>query len=125
MIKKIANFKSLSALSFIAVVTIYPVLTLPVMIGLLMDHAEMTSFSAGWVVAIGTFSTATAGFLMSMRIDRQNVKRLCRVALVIAILMDLISAFTANMIIVIFLVRILWGLAMGVANASSISSIAH
>ena len=125
MIKKIDNFKSLSALSFIAVVTIYPVLTLPAMIGLLMDHAEMTSFSAGWVVAIGTFSTATAGFLMSMRIDRQNIKRLCRVALVIAILMDLISAFTANMIIVVFLVRILWGLAMGVAHASSISSIAH
>jgi hypothetical protein len=47
MIKKIDNFKSLSALSFIAVVTIYPVLTLPAMIGLLMDHAEMTSFSAG------------------------------------------------------------------------------
>jgi len=92
---------------------------------LLMDHAEMTSFSAGWVVAIGTFSTATAGFLMSMRIDKQNIKGLCRVALVIAILMDLISAFTANMIIVIFLVRILWGLAMGVAHASSISSIAH
>ena len=125
MIKKIDNFKSLSALSFIAVVTIYPVLTLPAMIGLLMDHAEMTSFSAGWVVAIGTFSTATAGFLMSMRIDKQNIKGLCRVTLVIAILMDLISAFTANMIIVIFLVRILWGLAMGVAHASSISSIAH
>ncbi len=125
MIKKIDNFKSLSALSFIAVVTIYPVLTLPAMIGLLMDHAEMTSFSAGWVVAIGTFSTATAGFLMSMRIDKQNIKGLCRVALVIAILMDFISAFTANVLIVIFLVRILWGLAMGVAHASSISSIAH
>ena len=125
MIKKIENFKSLSALSFIAVVTIYPVLTLPAMIGLLMDHAEMTSFSAGWVVAIGTFSTATAGFLMSTRIDRHNIKQLSRVTLVIAILMDLISAFTANMIIIIFLVRILWGLAMGVAHASSISSIAH
>ena len=122
---KIENFKSLSALSFIAVVTIYPVLTLPAMIGLLMDHAEMTSFSAGWVVAIGTFSTATAGFLMSTRIDRHNIKQLSRVTLVIAILMDLISAFTANMIIIIFLVRILWGLAMGVAHASSISSIAH
>mgnify|MGYP001156850565 CR=1 FL=1 len=125
MIQKIANFKSLSALSFIAVVTIYPVLTLPAMIGLLMDHAQMTSFSAGWAVAIGTFSTATAGFIMSMKIDKQDIKLLCRVSLIIATVMDLLSAFTVNMIIIFFLVRIVWGLAMGVAHASSISSIAH
>ena len=64
---KIPNLRVFIALSLIAVISIYPVLALPVMIGILMDHAEMSSFSAGWLVSIGTLATASAGFLMSIK----------------------------------------------------------
>lgn len=125
MFYKIPNLKIFFALSFIAVMSIYPVLTLPVMIGILMDHAGMSSFSAGWLTAIGTLSTASAGFIMSIKMNNKNLQKLSRFTLIIAIVTDLLSAFTAGATIIFFLVRVIWGLAMGVAHASSVSSIAH
>ena len=125
MFHKIPNLRIFFALSFIAVMSIYPVLTLPVMIGILMDHAGMSSFSAGWLTAVGTLSTASAGFIMSIKMDNKNLQKLSRFTLIIAIFTDLLSAFTAGTTIIFFLVRVIWGLAMGVAHASSVSSIAH
>ena len=125
MFYKIPNLKIFFALSFIAVMSIYPVLTLPVMIGILMDHAGMSSFSAGWLTAVGTLSTASAGFIMSIKMDTKNLQKLSRFTLIIAIFTDLLSAFTAGTTIIFFLIRVIWGLAMGVAHASSVSSIAH
>ena len=125
MFYKIPNLKIFFALSFIAVMSIYPVLTLPVMIGILMDHAGMSSFSAGWLTAVGTLSTASAGFIMSIKMDNKNLQKLSRFTLIIAIFTDLLSAFTAGTTIIFFLIRVIWGLAMGVAHASSVSSIAH
>jgi MFS family permease len=125
MFHKIPNLRIFFALSFIAVMSIYPVLTLPVMIGILMDHAGMSSFSAGWLTAIGTLSTASAGLIMSIKMDNKNLQKLSRFTLIIAIVTDLLSAFTAGATIIFFLVRVIWGLAMGVAHASSVSSIAH
>ena len=125
MFHKIPNLRIFFALSFIAVMSIYPVLTLPVMIGILMDHAGMSSFSAGWLTAFGTLSTASAGLIMSIKMDNKNLQKLSRFTLIIAIFTDLLSAFTAGTTIIFFLVRVIWGLAMGVAHASSVSSIAH
>ena len=125
MFHKIPNLRIFFALSFIAVMSIYPVLTLPVMIGILMDHAGMSSFSAGWLTAVGTLSTASAGFIMSIKMDNKNLQKLSRFTLIIAIFTDLLSAFMAGATIIFFLVRVIWGLAMGVAHASSVSSIAH
>ena len=125
MFHKIPNLRIFFALSFIAVMSIYPVLTLPVMIGILMDHAGMSSFSAGWLTAVGTLSTASAGFIMSIKMDNKNLQKLSRFTLIIAIFTDLLSAFMAGTTIIFFLVRVIWGLAMGVAHASSVSSIAH
>ena len=125
MFHKIPNLRIFFALSFIAVMSIYPVLTLPVMIGILMDHAGMSSFSAGWLTAVGTLSTASAGFIMSIKMDNKNLQKLSRFTLIIAIFTDLLSAFTAGATIIFFLVRVIWGLAMGVVHASSVSSIAH
>ena len=125
MFHKIPNLRIFFALSFIAVMSIYPVLTLPVMIGILMDHAEMSSFSAGWLTAVGTLSTASAGFIMSIKMDNKNLQKLSRFTLIIAIFTDLLSAFMAGTTIIFFLIRVIWGLAMGVAHASSVSSIAH
>ena len=90
-----------------------------------MDHAGMSSFSAGWLTAIGTLSTASAGFIMSIKMNNKNLQKLSRFTLIIAIVTDLLSAFTAGATIIFFLVRVIWGLAMGVAHASSVSSIAH
>ena len=95
------------------------------MIGILMDHTGMSSFSAGWLTAIGTLSTASAGLIMSIKMDNKNLQKLSRFTLIIAIVTDLLSAFTAGATIIFFLVRVIWGLAMGVAHASSVSSIAH
>jgi MFS family permease len=125
MFRKIPNLRIFFALSFIAVMSIYPVLTLPVMIGILMDHAGMSSFSAGWLTAVGTLSTASAGFIMSIKMDNKNLQKLSRFTLIIAIFTDLLSAFTAGTTIIFFLIRVIWGLAMGVAHASGVSSIAH
>lgn len=125
MFHKIPNLRIFFALSFIAVMSIYPVLTLPVMIGILMDHAGMSSFSAGWLTAVGTLSTASAGFIMSIKMDNKNLQKLSRFTLIIAIFTDLLSAFMAGTTIIFFLIRVIWGLAMGVAHASSVSSIAH
>ena len=125
MFHKIPNLRIFFALSFIAVMSIYPVLTLPVMIGILMDHAGMSSFSAGWLTAVGTLSTASAGFIMSIKMDNKNLQKLSRFTLIIAIFTDLLSAFMAGATIIFFLIRVIWGLAMGVAHASSVSSIAH
>ena len=122
---KIPNLRVFIALSLIAVISIYPVLALPVMIGILMDHAEMSSFSAGWLVSIGTLATASAGFLMSIKMDGINFQKFSRIALLIAICMDLLSAFSASATIIFFLIRVIWGIAMGITHAISISSIAH
>ena len=121
----IPNLRVFTALSFIAVISIYPVLALPVMIGILMDHAEMSSFSAGWLVSIGTLATASAGFLMSIKMDGINFQKVSRNALLIAVFMDLLSAFSAGATIIFFFIRVIWGIAMGISHAISISSIAH
>ena len=125
IVHKIPNLRIFLALSFIAVITIYPVLALPVMIGILMDHAGMSSFSAGWLTSIGTLATASAGLLMSIKMDNKNLQKISRFGLIIAIAIDLLSAFTAGATIIFFFIRIIWGIAMGVAHAASISSIAH
>lgn len=125
IMSKIPNLRIFLALSFIAVITIYPVLALPVMIGILMDHAGMSSFSAGWLVSVGTLATASAGLLMSIKVDNKNLQKISRFVLIIALAIDLLSAFTAGATIIFFFIRIIWGIAMGVAHAISIASIAH
>lgn len=122
---KIPNLRIFLALSFIAVITIYPVLALPVMIGILMDHADMSSFSAGWLTSFGTLATASAGLLMSIKMDNKNLQRISRFGLIIAVAIDLLSAFTAGATIIFFFIRVIWGIGMGVTHVASIASIAH
>ena len=52
-------------------------------------------------------------------------QKFSRIALLIAICMDLLSAFSASATIIFFLMRVIWGIAMGITHAISISSIAH
>ena len=80
---KIPNLRIFLALSFIAVITIYPVLALPVMIGILMDHAGMSSFSAGWLVSVGPLATASAGLLMSIKVDNKHLQKISQLFVVL------------------------------------------
>jgi MFS family permease len=57
--------------------------------------------------------------------DGINFQKVSRNALLIAVFMDLLSAFSAGATIIFFFIRVIWGIAMGVSHTISISSIAH
>lgn len=122
---EIVHLRRFLAFSIVGTVTLMPLLVLPAMIGVLVDNAGMSDSTAGWSASVNFFSSAVVGLLMAVRVHRMNLRQVATVALALAAVADLISAFTAGETTAFFAARILAGLVLGAAYIASVSSFAR
>ena len=113
------------AFSAIGTVTLMSLLVLPAMIGVLVDNAGMSDSSAGWSASANFLAAAVVGLVISLRIHRLNLRQVATIALAVAAVADLLSAYTAGEVPVFFAARILAGFALGAAYVAAVSSFAR
>ena len=121
----IPHLRYLAAFSLIGTISLLPLLTLPAMIGLLVDDAGMSDSSAGWLVSANFFASAIASLIVALRVHHLNLRHTTMLALVIAIVADSLSAAAAGETVVFFVARVVAGLGLGVSYAASVSSMAR
>jgi len=122
---RIPHLGQFLAFSAIGTVTLMSLLVLPAMIGVLVDNAGMSDSSAGWSASANFLAAAIIGLLISVRIHRLNLRQVATIALAVAAVADLLSAFTAGEVPVFFAARILAGCALGAAYVAAVSSFAR
>lgn len=120
-----SNVGRFGAYSVIGTVSLMPLLVLPAMVGLLVDEAGMSDQSAGWSASLNFFGGALTGLVMSLTIHSINLRRLCRLALVLAVACDIASALTAGPGLAFLVARGIAGVMLGVAYVSSVSAFAR
>jgi predicted MFS family arabinose efflux permease len=121
----IARFRSFLAFSVIGSATLMPLLVLPAMIGVLVDNAGMSDSSAGFSASANFLASAVIGLILAVRIHHVDLRKLCRIVLLVAIAADVASAFTAGDSTVFFATRIGAGLALGAAYVASVAAFAR
>jgi len=102
-----------------------PLLVLPAMIGVLVDTADMSESFAGWSASIKLLGGAAIGLLLAIRIHHLNLRKVCAIALALAVVCDLASAFFAGPTTIFLIARGVTGVAMGAAYISAIASFAR
>ncbi len=102
-----------------------PLLVLPAMVGVLVDNGGMSDSSAGWSASAHFLAAAVIGLTMSLRVHHLNLRNVATIALAIAALSDVVSAYTAGTTAAFFAARIIAGFALGAAYVSSVSSFAR
>lgn len=102
-----------------------PLLVLPAMIGVLVDNAGMSESSAGWSASLNFLGSAIVGIAMAIRVHHVNLRQVATFALGLAVITDLVSAFTAGDNAIFFGVRMLAGFALGAAYVSSVAAFAR
>jgi len=111
--------------SVIGSVTLMPLLVLPAMIGVLVDQANMSESLAGWSASLNFLGAAAIGLLISLRIHHLNLRQIGTLALALAAVADVASAFMAGPTIAFLVVRTIAGVMLGAAYVAAISSFAR
>ena len=119
------NLRRFLALSVIGSIALMQLLVLPALVGVLVDNAGMSDAGAGWAASANFLASAIVGLLLALRVHRINLRRVAKVALVVAIAADLASAATAGESAGFFAARILAGLALGAVYVSTVSAFAR
>lgn len=122
---RIENLSRFAMFSVIGSVTLMPLLVLPAMIGVLVDQANMSESLAGWSASLNFMGAAAIGLLMSFRIHHLNLRQVGTLALVLAVVADLASAFTAGPTVTFLVVRTITGVMLGAAYVATASSFAR
>jgi len=122
---RIENFSRFAMFSVIGSVTLMPLLVLPAMIGVLVDQADMSESLAGWSASLNFMGAAAIGLLISLRIHHLNLRQVGTLALALAVVADLASAFMAGPTIAFLVVRTVAGVVLGAAYVATVSSFAR
>jgi predicted MFS family arabinose efflux permease len=122
---RIENFSRFTMFSVIGSVTLMPLLVLPAMIGVLVDQANMSESLAGWSASLNFLGAAAIGLLISLRIHHLNLRQIGTLALALAVVADLASAFMAGPTTAFLVVRTIAGVVLGAAYVAAVSSFAR
>jgi MFS family permease len=122
---RIANLRQFSVCSVIGTVSFLPLLVLPAMINVLVDEAALSESSAGWVASANFFGFSLVALVMAFRMHRVDLRRMATIALAIAFIADLISAYLAAPTAAFLLIRFITGSANGAAQIAALSAIAR
>jgi predicted MFS family arabinose efflux permease len=122
---RIENLSRFTVFSVIGSVTLMPLLVLPAMIGVLVDQADMSESLAGWSASLNFAGSACIGLLMSLRIHHLNLRQVATLALALAVIADLASAFTAGPTTTFLVVRTIAGVMLGAAYVTAATSFAR
>ena len=104
---QVDHFKKFISFSLVGSITLFPFLVLPSMVGILDDHTSLSTSMAGWVGATGSFGAAIVGIILALRIHRLNFRNTAKISLILAIIIDLISAYFVNHGSLIIFIRFL------------------
>ena len=121
----IPHLRHFSAFSVIGTVTLMPLLVLPAMVGVLVDNAGMSEQAAGWSASANFMASAVVGLLMAIRIHHVNLRKVATWALAIAIVTDLLSAFSAGTNVMFFAARIGSGVVLGATYVAAVTAFAR
>jgi predicted MFS family arabinose efflux permease len=119
---QVDHFKKFISFSLVGSITLFPFLVLPSMVGILDDHTSLSTSMAGWVGATGSFGAAIVGIILALRIHRLNFRNTAKISLILAIIIDLISAYFVHHGSLIIFIRFFAGIFYGMAHVSALSS---
>ena len=119
---RIPNLALFSAYSFIGTVSLMPLLVLPAMVGVLVDHAQLSESMAGWAAAASALGGALVAMALAFRMHRLDLRKTATLALGLAVLADTVSAYAAAPTLIFIAIRFATGVAIGAANVAAISA---
>ena len=122
---QIANLRQFSVYSVIGTVSFLPLLVLPAMVGVLVDEAALSGSFAGWAASANFFGFSLVALLMAFQMHRVDLRRMAAVALAIAVVGDVISAYLAAPTAAFLLIRFITGSANGAAQIAALSAVAR
>lgn len=94
---------------------------LPILIGAIVDQLQLDRSMVGWITFSNISGLALGGLLATLLIGKVSLLKMIRIACVILILFDLMSAYCSTGQSLLF-VRFLSGLGGGILYASSLAS---
>ena len=121
----IPNLGRFVAFATIGTVALMPLLVLPAMVGVLVDRAGLSEPMAGWSASLHFLGSAAIGVLMSLRMHHLSLRRVATIALVLAVVSDLASAWFAGPNTAFLVARTIAGIALGAAYVCAVSSFAR
>jgi predicted MFS family arabinose efflux permease len=122
---QIANLRQFSVCSVIGTVSYLPLLVLPAMVGVLVDEAVLSESFAGWVASANFVGFSLVALAIAFQMHRVDVRWMATVALAIALVADVVSAYLAAPTAAFMLIRVIAGAANGAAQIAALSAVAR
>ena len=118
-----SNFK-LSAISFMATVSLWPLMIMPIVVGSYVDHLGYSDEQAGWLSSINLAGIALITLLVSFCLKWFSLRRLASCGLLLLIVADIASVFIHHATAFACL-RFIAGLGGGATAAAAAAAIAR
>ncbi|MEO1041628.1 MAG: MFS transporter [Pseudomonadota bacterium] len=120
-----AIFLRYFAFSVIGTVMLLQLLLLPGVVGVLVDEGGLSEVAVGWLASLGAMGGAGVSLVMAMRMRHIPPRRVAAIAIGVAIVLDVLSAYTVGPSVLFFILRILSGMATTVAYVLAIAAFAR
>ncbi len=111
--------------SVIGTVALMRLLVLPAMIGVLVDEGGLDEVTAGWLTSMGALGGAIVAMVMAFYMHRINPRKIAVISLSVAIVAEIMSAYSVGPTVLFFTIRIIAGIAIGAAYVIAIAAIAR
>ncbi len=114
--------RELLALSCLGTVALFQLLSLPALIGVLVDRSPLTEQQAGFAASANFLGGAIIALALAFQMGYLRLRQLAVWALVITALADALSAFTVHNYPLFLLVRFVAGLGSGVVYVATLAA---
>ncbi|WP_019528053.1 MFS transporter [Dasania marina] len=113
------NNLSLCLISFVATISLWPLMVMPIIVGAYIDYLGFDEGSAGWVSSANLAGIAIITLIVSLKTKHWPLEKVARIGLAAMIFLDIASLYFHSLTAFSF-IRFLSGLA-GAATAAAIA----
>ncbi len=122
---QILNARVFVRLSCLGTITLMPLLTLPAMVGVLVDQSGMSESFAGWSASCNFFGAAMVALLMSLRMHHLHLRAVATLGLSLAAVADVLSLLSTGWPALFLAARFLAGIGTGAAYTAALAAFAR
>jgi predicted MFS family arabinose efflux permease len=115
---------SLCLISFIATISLWPLMIMPVLLGAYIDHLGFEESAAGFISSANLAGIAIITLFISLRTKRWPLHRIAAIGMATMIAFDIATLYFQSLN-TFTLLRFLSGLASGAAGAATVAAIAR
>jgi MFS family permease len=120
-----ADLARFCVFSVIGTIALLPLLILPALIGVLVDESAMSESFAGWSASVNFAGGALAALVMAFRMHRIDLRKTAVLALVLAVIGDVVSAFASGNQTAFLAARFVAGVGAGAAYTCALAAFAR